>query len=129
MVYTGIPLFFLQVCLTGSTVYHYGCLYWYTVYIGERQTAILKLMLLYVNSAVPLSDLQEAPQTCQHICSATAIPYCCLVQQWGTNGCLTNLSASVSIPVFDTGMDIKYRCMCLCGFVLVHSSSLNVVQK
>ena len=60
-----------------------------SMYVSKRQT--LMLILLYVNSAVPLSNLREAPQTWQRIRNATG-PYFCLGHLWGTNGrstCLT----------------------------------------
>ena len=40
---------------------------WKHFNVCERQTAKLVLMLLYVNSAIPLSNLRETPQTCQGI--------------------------------------------------------------
>ena len=50
------------------------------IYINERHTAKLMLMLLYANRAIPLSNLLEA---CQCIWSAS-IPYCCLGRLLGT---------------------------------------------
>ena len=86
-----------------------------SVYVSKRQVTKLMLMIL-------LSNLREAPQTCQLIWSAT-ISYCCLDHLWGTNGRPTRLSAAVGIPVTYTGMDIKYRYACLPVrfFVPVHS--------
>ena len=45
-----------------------------SIYASKRETAKLMLMLLYLNSAIPLSNLREASQTCQSTWSAT-IPY------------------------------------------------------
>ena len=66
-----------------------------SVYESEGWTVEL-MRMLYVNTAIPLSNLREAPLTCQHVGNAT-IPYCCLGHLWGTNGRPTRLSVSVSI--------------------------------
>ena len=87
-----------------------------SVYVSKRQVTKLMLMIL-------LSNLREAPQTCQLIWSAT-ISYCCLDHLQGTNRRLTCFSASVSTLVFWTGIDLKILVHApVCFFVSVHSST------
>ena len=99
------------------------CSLWKHFSLQKRKTAELMLMLLcHINSAIPWSNLWEAPQTCQCTWSAT-ISYCCWDHLWGTNKRPTCLSASVSTLVWTeilahVPVHILYRYAAVAGVYL-----------